>query len=167
MSYIKSQAGTGNQAVVSIAAPGGTPSTATYTQVGEISEFNQSGTVNKTDDTTNLNSIAEEFIPTILTPGNFSGTMNRVSDDAGQIAVQTAFGGIIGSTPTPPTLNYWKVQLAMNPNLATPQTVQGDSLIFLALVEEFSDFGTVKADKAVKTTLKLKISGAIYRTLGS
>jgi hypothetical protein len=166
MSYIKSQVGTGNQAVVSIAAPGGTPSTATYTVVGEIVEFTQSGTTNKTDDSTNLNSIAEEFVPTILTPGSFSGTMNRISNDAGQIMVNTAFGGIVGGSPTPPTLNYWKVQLAPNKNLATPQTV-GDSIIFLALVEEFSDFGTVKADKKVATTLKLKISGAIYKTLGS
>lgn len=167
MSYTKSQAQSGNQAVVSIAAAGGTVSTATYTVVGEVAEFNQSGTVNKTDDTTNLNSIAEEFLPTILTPGNFAGTMNRVSDDAGQQAVQTAFGGIIGGVPTPPTLNYWKVQLAKNPNLTVPQTVAGDQLIFLALVEEFTDFGTVKPDKKVSTILKLKISGAIYRTLGS
>ena len=164
MSYVKSAAQSGNQAVVSI---GGSSSSGSFTVVGEISEFSQSGTMNKTDDTTNLNSIAEEFLPTILTPGSFSGTMNRVSGDTGQVAVKAAFGGIVGGVPTTPTLNYWKVQLAKNPNATPPQTVSGDSLVFLGMVEEFTNFGTVKTDKKVSTSFKIKVSGAIYETLGS
>ena len=159
MSYTSSRAQSGNQAVVSINT--GTVSTPTWVVVGEINDFNQSGTQNKTDDTTNLQSTAEEFLPTILTPGKFAGTMNRVSGDAGQVAAKTAF------TSAPPTLNQWKVVLAKNPNSVPPQTVTGDQLVFLAMVEEFANFGTVKPDKKVQTTFSLKVSGPIVETLGS
>jgi hypothetical protein len=159
MSYTGSQAQSGNQAVVSINT--GTASTPVWTVVGEINDFNQSGTMNKTDDTTNLQSTAEEFLPTILTPGKFSGTMNRISGDAGQVAVKTAF------TSAPPTLNQWKVQLAKNANKVPPQTTAGDSIVFTGMVEEFTNFGTVKPDKKVNTSFSVKVSGPIVETLGS
>jgi len=162
--YTGSKAQSGNQATVSINWATGAPgsvSSPTWVLIGEINDFNQSGTQNKTDDTTNLQSTAEEFLPTILSPGQFSGVMNRVSGDAGQVAVKTCF------TSAPPLLAQYQVQLAKNPNSSPAQTTKGDSLVFLAMVEEFSNFGTVKPDKKVQTTFRFKVSGPITETLGS
>jgi hypothetical protein len=159
MSYSGSKAQSGNQAVVSIGTGTSTSSPGTLTTVGEVNDFNQSGTVNKTDDTTNFQSSAEEFIPTILSPGQFQGTMNRISGDAGQVAVKVAFNS------APPLLVPWQVQLAKNP--AIPQTTAGDKIVFMGLVEEFSNFGTVKPDKKVATPFRIKVSGVIVETLGS
>jgi hypothetical protein len=158
MSYSGSKAQSGNQAVVSIGS-GSSISGATWTVVGEVNDFNQSGTINKTDDVTNLQSTAEEFIPTILSPGKFSGTMNRISGDAGQVLVKTAFNG------APPVNVPWQVQLSKN--TAAGQTVAGDKLQFMGMVEEFANFGTVKPDKKVVTQFSIKVSGPIIETLGS
>lgn len=159
MSYTGSKAQSGNQAVVSIGNGTSTSSPGTLTVVGEIADFNQSGTMNKTDDTTNLQSTAEEFIPTILTPGKFSGVMNRISGDAGQVAVKAAFNA------APPVNVPWQVQLAKN--TAAGQTTAGDKIVFMGLVEEFSNFGQIKPDKKVQTVFSVKVSGPIVETLGS
>src|ERR1051326_6147956 len=117
MSYTGTKAQSGNQATVSIGS-GTSLSGATYTAIGGGGEVNQSGTINKTDDATNVQATAEEFIPTILSPGMFQGTLNRISSDAGQQAVLTAF------TAAPPHNVPWQVALA--PNAAIGQTSQGD-----------------------------------------
>jgi len=159
MSYTGTKVQSGNQATVSIGTGTSTSSPGTLTVVGEVNEFNQSGTMNKSDDATNLQSTAEEFIPTILTPGKFSGSVNRISGDAGQVAVRAAF------TAAPPPLVPFVVQLAKNP--AIPQTTAGDKITFMGMVEEWADFGTVKPDKRVNTSFAVKISGPILLTIGS
>jgi hypothetical protein len=150
----------GNGAVVSIGS-GTTISGATWTPVGEVAEFNQSGSQMKTDDATSLSSVAEEFIPTILSPGKFSGSMNYIAGttDAGQVAVRAAWNA------TPPVNVPWQVQLAKN--VAVGQSTAGDKIQFLGLVEEFSYFGTVKPDKKVSNPFAVKISGGILWTAGS
>jgi hypothetical protein len=155
MSYTGTKAQSGNQTTVSINT--GTVASPTWTLVGEVSDFTQSGTQNKSDDATNLQSTAEEFIPTILTPGKFAGTMARISGDAGQAAVRTSFNAV------PPTLVQYQVQL---PKTAT-QTTNGDKYVFLAMVEEFNDLGNIRPDKKVMTQFALKISGPIAYTAGS
>jgi hypothetical protein len=81
MAYTSTQAQSGNGSILAINT--GTVSSAIWTTVGEISDIAQSGKTNKSDDATNLQSSAEEFIPTILTPGSWGLTLNRVSGDAG------------------------------------------------------------------------------------
>ena len=167
MSYGGTKAQSGNQTVLSIFGTGAlasgvwtfTPIAAsgTPTVIGEISDFTQSGTMMKTDDATNLQSTYEEFIPTIPTPGKFAGTVNRLSGDAGQMAIYAAFKQV------PPVLATFKVQLPKN----STQTTAGDSYIFVALVEELNDLGNVKPDKIVKTPFSLKVSGTITETVGS
>jgi hypothetical protein len=155
MAYTGTKSQSGNQTIVSINT--GTVSSPVWTPVGEISDFTQSGVQNKSDDATNLQSTADEFIPTILTPGKFSGVMNRVSGDAGQVAVKASFNAV------PPTLVQYQVQL---PKLPT-QSTKGDSLTFLAMVEEFNNIGNVKPDKKIATQFAFKVSGPITETLGS
>jgi len=148
-SYTGTKAQSGNQTQVSI---GSTP-----TLVGEVSDFTQSGTQNKSEDATNLESTAEEFIPTILTPGKFAGVMNRISGDAGQQAVRTAF------TSVPPAIAAFTVQLPKT----SAQTSTGDKYTFNALVEEFNDLGKISPTGIIKTQFSLKISGPITFTAGS
>jgi len=155
MSYGGTKAQSGNQTTLSINT--GTVSTPVWTLVGEINGFTQSGTQNKSDDATNLQSTAEEFIPTILTPGKFAGTLSRVSGDAGQVAVKASFNAV------PPTLVQYQVLLPKTPS----QSSTGDKLVFLAMVEEFNNLGDVKPDKKVMTQFGFKISGPIVETLGS
>ena len=131
MAYTGTKAQSGNQTTVSINT--GTVSSPTWTLVGEISDFTQSGTSNKSDDATNLQSTAEEFIPTILTPGKFAGTMARISGDAGQVAVKASANAV------PPTLVQYQIQL---PKTST-QTSAGDKLVILAMVEEFNNIGNI------------------------
>ena len=164
MAYAGSKAISGNQTVISIngtAAGGvftpGTASTPVWTPIGEIGNFVQSGTQNKTDDTTNLQSSAEEFIPTILTPGKVTGAFNRVSGDAGQSAVKACFYSV------PPVMAQYKAQLPKS----VGYTSTGDSVVFTALVEELGDLGDIKPDKKISSPFAFKISGALVWTTGS
>src|ERR1017187_4119783 len=155
MSYTGSKAQSGNQVIVNINT--GTASSPTWVLIGECSDFNQQGVQNKSDDSTNLQSTAEEFIRTILTPGKFSGTMNRVSGDAGQVAVKASFNA------APPTLVQYQIVIPKTP----AQSTSGDKLVFLAMVEEFNNLGTLKPDKIIKTAFSFKVSGPIVEALGS
>lgn len=155
MSYTGTKAQSGNQTIVNINT--GTASSPTWVLVGEIADFTQSGTQNKSDDATNLQSTAEEFIPTILTPGKFAGTMARVSGNAGQVAVKASFNAV------PPTQVQYQIVIPKTPT----QTTDGDTLVFLAMVEEFNNLGNIKADKKIMTQFSFKVSGPIVETLGS
>jgi hypothetical protein len=155
MAYTSTQAQSGNGSILAINT--GTVSSAIWTTVGEISDIAQSGKTNKSDDATNLQSSAEEFIPTILTPGSWGLTLNRVSGDAGQAAVLASFNAL------PPTIKQYKITLPK----AAGQSTTGDAFAFSAMVEEFNDLGTVKADKKISTQAKLKVSGPIVLTVGS
>jgi hypothetical protein len=154
-SYAGTKSQSGNQSQLSINT--GTVASPTWTLVGEVSEVTQSGSKNKSEDATNLESQAEEFVPTIPTPGNYGGTMNRISGDAGQQAMNAAF------TSVPPGMPQFKFQLPKN----STQTTQGDYFVFTALVEEFNDIGKITPTGIVKTQFSLKISGPIAKTQGS
>jgi hypothetical protein len=155
MPYTQSKAQSGNGSILNINT--GTASSPTWVLVGEITDLAQSGKTNKTDDVTNLESKAEEFIPTLLSPGKWALTMNRISGDAGQTALLASFNAL------PPTIMPYEVVLPKNAS----QTTTGDTFTFSALVEEFNDVGTVKADKKVSTVASLKVSGVITLTVGS
>ena len=147
MSYTGSKAQTGNQTTLGIGA--------TPTIIGEITNLSQSGKQNATDDTTNLQSIAEEFLATLLKPGKWDVTYNRVSGDAGQVALLTAFNAM--------TISSFTVQL---PKTAA-QTTNGDKYVFNALVEELDDVSDVKPDKKITSKAALKVSGGITFTAGT
>ena len=150
MSYTQSKAGIGLGTILSIGTAGATP---TFTTVGELKTLNQSGRQVSTEDTTNLQSSAKEFIPTLVDSGTWDISGNRIGADAGQIAMEAAFSGL--------TLLPFKIQM---PKQGT-QTTAGDSFSFNALVQEVNY--SISVDKAVTFTAKLKVSGAITETPGS
>lgn len=153
MSYTVSQAQSGDLTIFAMNT--GTTGSPTWTTIGEITDLSQSGRMNKTDDVTNLQSTAEEFIATIQSPGKWNLTMNRVSGDAGQAAVLASFNA--------KTNKQYKITLP----LSAAQTTSGDTYTFSALVEEFNDLSAVKADKKVSTVAGIKVSGAITFAAGS
>jgi hypothetical protein len=162
MSYTGSKAQSGAATILNINT--GTVSSPTWTLVGEVTDIGQSGKSNKTDDVTNLESTAEEFIPTLLSPGSFKVTMNRIQTtssqapaDPGQYAMYQSFNA------TPPTILLYEIILPKS----TSQTTKGDTYQFSALVEQMEDIGTIKPDKKISTEVTLKVSGAITLTAGS
>lgn len=151
MSYsgTQSQSGLGT----AIAINTGTVSTPTWTTIGEVVDLTQSNYQNESDDATNLESTAREFIATLLNPGTWECTINRVSSDAGQTALVSAFNGR--------TNTMFKVTL---PKTAS-QSTTGDAYSFTALVEKYGM--NIKPDKKISISASLKVSNAITFTAGS
>ena len=151
MSYTKSQAGIGLGSTLSINT--GTIATPVWTIVGEISQASLSGRQAATTQVTNLQSLASEFIPTLISEGDLALSGNRISTDAGQLAIEAAFNSL--------KLAQFKLQLPV----AGAQTTTGDLYSFTALVTD-SVF-VVSFDKAINYDVKLKISGLMTFTAGS
>jgi hypothetical protein len=145
MSYTGSKAQTGAGTTLSIGA--------TPTLIGEVKNIKLNGRKFDTDDVTNMSSTVKEFIATMMDPGEVSFDFNRVSSDAGQVALEAAFSA--GS------LSAFTIQLPKAPS----QTTTGDKYAFSALVTECDySFETTKADAG---SAKLKISGTIVETIGT
>jgi hypothetical protein len=151
MSYTQSLAGIGLGTVLSINT--GTTGSPTWTAVGELNKLNLSGRQAGTTDVTNFQSSAREFKPTLISSGDWDFAGNRVGGDAGQVAMEAAFVGLL--------LKQFKIQLP----LSGAQTTAGDSFTFVALVEELNY--SVEVDKAIPVQGKLKISGILTETAGS
>ena len=150
MPYTKSAAGIGLGTILSIGTTGATP---TFTPVGEVKTFSQSGRQVSTEDVTNMQSSAKEFIPPLVDSGTWDIRGNRIGADAGPIAMEAAVSGL--------TLVPFKIQLPKTSN----QTTTGDTFAFNALIQEL-DY-SISVDKAVTFTAKLKVSGLITETAGS
>ena len=157
MAYEGTQAQSGSASALYIGSAFTTSYTAlTSTLVGEVVDVVQSGKAMGTAAATNFESVAEEFITTLLKPGNFAVTLNRVAGDTGQVAVKTAFDA------RPNIAAGWTITLGPAPG----QTV-GDSYSFNAIIEGMDDLGTVKPDGIVQSKMTLKVSGGITLIAGS
>jgi hypothetical protein len=147
----KAQAGRGSQLFVGGVSGAGAPVT---TLVGEVKSAGVSGAQWATEDVSNFESGADiEFGTTMRDNGTMDLMGNRVSSDAGQIAIEAAFG--TGSKYD------WKLQLPLAPG----QSTTGDIYTFSALVvsREFP----IETTKIIPFTVKLKISGPVTLTVGS
>jgi hypothetical protein len=151
MSYTGSKVGIGLGTILQIGS-GGTSET--FTAIGEITgDVKMSGRTAKTIDITNMNSTASEFVPVLADSGTLDFTMNFVSSDAGQVALEAAFAGLVK--------HNFKLQYPKT----SAQTTTGDLQTFNALVQEL-DYGT-GVEKNSSVTVKLKISGPITTVAGS
>jgi hypothetical protein len=149
MTYSNSQATAGRGTTLGIGA--------TPVIIGEIRSCSRSGNGWETTDVTNFESgISQEFISTILNQGEVKVSGNRVSTDAGQILVQSAFDGANAGQ-----LQSFTMQLAKSP----AQTTTGDKFVFSALVQSVSF--EVEVTKEITYALNLKCSGAWTFTQGS
>lgn len=152
MSYTGSQAQAGLSTTFSIGTTGGSP---TYTVIGEILEISQNGKQNTFAETTNLQSSGKEWLPTLLDPGEFQMTLNRVPGDAGQVALKTAFDS--------KTINPYKIIL---PKTAT-QTTAGDTYSFSAFCSAMDDISGLGPEKVIQMKVTVKVTGAVTLTAGS
>ncbi len=146
MAYAGSQAQSGRGSTLSIGA--------TPTLIGEVKSVPFTSGKWQTADVTNFESGNDaEFITTIRDNGTVTLEGNRVSSDAGQTAVETAYdsGAIAAFT----------LQL---PKTAS-QVTNGDKYTFNALVIG-RDF-TVDTTKEIDWKVELKISGAVTFTAGA
>lgn len=130
-------------------------STPTWTPIAEVKDAQWSSRVNKTADATNLSSTAEEFIATLPSSGTLDVTCNRVSSDAGQLAVEAA----------------WRARTIVQYQLTYPknasQTTSGDVYVFKAIVEEASPAPSFKPDAVIDYKFRLKINQLDTFTAGS
>ena len=148
MSYTGSQSQAGKGSVLSI----GTSPVA----IGEVKNAPMNRGKWKFVDVTNFESGADsETLPVIRDNGTISLEGNRVSSDAGQVAVEAAYQN--------GTLATYTLQLPVN--TAAGQTTTGDKYVFKAYVES-SDF-TVDVQKEIDFKVSLRISGATTLTAGS
>jgi hypothetical protein len=142
----KSQAGRG--ATISIgAAP---------TVIGEVKNVKPSGEEWKTEDVTNLGTSGNntEKLATILEGGTVEISGNRVSSDAGQIALQAAFAS---GAPT----NF----VITLPKTST-QTVAGDTYTFSAIVLALP-IPEVDVAKTIPFSAKLQVTDGVTFAVGS
>lgn len=153
MPYTGSKAQTGQQTTISVSAVVSPP---TYTLIGEALSCTFSDK-NMFDDTTNLESVAKEFLATLKDPGKLNVDLNRVSNDAGQTILSNSYYA------APPTRLPYLVTMPIN--TAAGQTTTGDTYSFLAYVETFAP--DVKVDKKITTKFALQITGAITFVEGS
>jgi hypothetical protein len=144
-------------AVISIGALTGTTGTETFTPIGEINDGKFSGFKRNTTPTTNFNSGGlVTNLSTTLDYGTFTGTVIRVSNDAGQMALSAALvqGGA------------YDFEIQLEPNAADGQTTTGDLVTFSAIVTEAGAFD-LSLTKASEFPITLTINGAVTFTAGS
>jgi hypothetical protein len=144
-------------AVISIGGLTGSAGTETFVPVGEVSDGKFSGFKRNTTPTTNFDTGGiVTNLSTTLDYGTFTGTVIRVSNDAGQIALMAALvqGGAYD----------FKIQL--EPNAADGQTTTGDLSTFSAIVTEAGAFD-LSLTKASEFPITLTINGAVDFTAGS
>jgi predicted secreted protein len=151
MPYTNSQAGIGLGSVLSVNTS--VTTTPTWTPVAELNKLAITGRQAGTADVTNFQSLAREFKSTLISSGNLDITGNRIGGDAGQVAMETNFTGLLSKS--------YKLQLVISGG----QTTTGDSYVFLAIVEKLNY--SVEVDKAVSADISLKISGIMTLTAGS
>jgi hypothetical protein len=152
MSYAGTAAQSGFGSTLWVYTTSGTPSltaappATSWTAIGEATGAKQSGLTNKTEDATNFQSTAEEFIATILSSGSYQFDVNRVTADAGQVQLSTNFQA--------KSLNWYAIMLP----LGVGQTTHGDVYFFRALVEQYPK--TIEPTKIIRFSCTLKLSGA-------
>jgi hypothetical protein len=113
---------------------------------------------NEFDESTNLQSLAKEFVATLPDPGKLNVDLNRVSTDAGQAALLTSYHAL----PAPTRLLY----LVVFPiNTAAGQSTYPDARQFLAYVESMAP--EIRLNKIVQAKFTLQITGPITEIEGS
>jgi hypothetical protein len=125
-----------------------------YVKLGELDSSDSSGREWDIEEVTNFDSaVDKEHIKSLRNPGTFTMQGNRVEDDAGQTALETAFDDVR------PYL--FKIQLPPTVGLTT-----GEVWTFLALVL-MVDPPAVTPGKTIKFSAKLQVTGPRTIVAGS
>lgn len=151
--YTGSKAVIGRGTQFSIGPVQGT-SSPTYTSIGEITDSSiGSRTFDKVEVSNFDSDIDKEYIKGLREPGSGDITFNRVTDDAGQLALEAAFES--------PQAFLFKLQFA--PGVG--QTI-GEVWTFAALVMSV-DPPSISPSKVIQGKLSLQVTGPRTITAGS
>lgn len=155
--YTGSKASQAMGTVASIGPLTGSTGTETFTSIGEITSADFSGAKRTVLNPTNMQSggIVEK-LDTLLDNGQCKLTMNRVTTDPGQLALNAAF--VAGGKYD------WEVQEPVDAELG--QTTKGNLYAFSAIISAGPEF-SLDPTKLTTLTYTLDISGAITITPGS
>ncbi len=154
MSYTGTKATSGKGLLLQINT--GTASSPTFTTVGESLDVSPAAKM-MTEEATNFQSTATEYIATIVDGGEIKFTANRISTDAGQAAVVAV--GPYGATPG--VLKMFQITAPME----GAQVSVGDIWAFSAIVVEFNP--AFKPDKKTTMSGSLRTSNGLTFTEGS
>ena len=147
----------GTGSVVSIGAVTGSTGTETFTVIGEVSDAKFSGRKRATTSTTSFASLGvARKLDTIVDYGQFTCTVLRVSNNAGQVAIINA--NTVGGT--------WDFKVQLPVNTKAGQTTTGDLITFSGIVTEAGDFD-ISLTKASEYTFTVDIDGSWTVTAGS
>lgn len=152
MAYTGSKAVAGKGAQLAINT--GTASVPVWSPVYEMASIAPSAYENKTDDSSNLNSVAAERLSTLPDGGTWDCSGNWIPTDTGQIAMAAAFAS--------GALKSFKVTLPVAPG----QTTSGDSFAFSGIVTKWSPAIT-GADKKIGNSCTIATSNGVTYTAGS
>jgi hypothetical protein len=134
-------------AIVSIGGQTGATGTQTFTPIGAITNFKNTGRKRSVTNTTTFGSLGiAQKLGGVLDLGQCTFTVLRVSTDPGQVAV-------IAANLQPVAYNF-ELQLPVNPLLG--QTTTGDLVTFSGIVTEAGDFD-VDVDKASEFTVTVDL----------
>ena len=150
MAYTGTKATAGKGLALSINT--GTASSPTWSPVGESFDAQPSRKM-MTDEATNFDSAATEYISTMPDGGEMKFSCNRVSTDAGQIAVEAAASS--------GALKQFKIVAP----IGVGQITLGDAWTFSAIVVEFNP--SFKPEKKTTMSGTLRTSNGITFTVGS
>jgi len=153
--YSGSKANIPIDTVVSIGPSASASGEPTYTEIGEITAVSFSGAKRPVLSTTNMQSTFQEKLDAIPDAGQVKLTMNRVTTDAGQIALAAAFaaGG------------KFLFEVAEPVNAEIGQTTTGNLNQFQAIISDGPSFD-LDPMKSTVLTYTLDISGPITFTAG-
>ena len=139
-------AGTGT--VVSIGGLTGSTGTETFTVIGEVKDAKHSGVKKSTTPSTSFDSKGiVQKLGTLVDLGSFTFTCNRVSNNAGQLAVNAA-------CLTTGAYDF-HMQLPINPLIG--QTTVGDLIVMSGIVTEAGAF-SVSLDKVSEYEFTLDLN---------
>lgn len=134
-------------AVISIGGPTGVSGTETFTPIGAVSNFKNTGRKRSVTTTTNFGSLGiVQKLGTVLDLGQATFTVFRVSNDPGQMAV-------IAANLSPAAYDF-KLQMPINPLIG--QSTAGDLITFSGVVTEAGDFD-VDISKASEFTVTVDV----------
>lgn len=156
MSYTGSKASVPMDTVVSIGPLASATGSPTYTAIGEVTAAQFSGAKRTVLNPTNFQSTGIEKIDALADYGSLKLTMNRITNDAGQVALQAAW--VAGGK------YLFEVQEEIDAALG--QTTTGNLTTFSAIISDGPAFD-LEPNKLPVLSYTLDISGATAFTAGS
>lgn len=146
----------GSGCTLSIGNITGTSGAETFVPIGELADFSFDGFKRATTTATNFDSgNIVSYLGTLLDYSTLSGTYNRVSNNAGQLA-------LLAALQTGAAYNF---KLQLEPNILIGQIVAGDSYLLSAIVTEAGAFD-LSQTKVSASKFSLQLNSVAF-TAGS